>query len=55
MALGPVATRIGLAEYEGDWSEELSEWSGTDRFHRDWLQIHEIARGTYLQPVASLK
>ena len=41
MSLGPVVTRTGLAEYEVVWTEELSEWSGTDRIHRAWLQIHE--------------
>jgi len=41
MALGPVVTGTSLTENEVVWSEELTEWSGSNRVHRSWLEIHE--------------
>jgi len=41
MTLGPVVTGTSLTEDEVVWSEELTEWSGSDRVHRSWLEIHE--------------
>jgi hypothetical protein len=41
MTLGPVVTGTGLAEDEVVWSEDLSEWSGSDRVHGTWFQINE--------------
>merc|ERR1719424_2314277 len=41
MTLGPVVTGTGLSEDEVVWSEELSEWSSSDRVHGSWLEIHE--------------
>jgi hypothetical protein len=33
VTLGPVVTSSGLTENEVVWSEELSEWSGSDGIH----------------------
>jgi len=41
VTLGPVVTGTGLSEDEVVWSEELSEWSGSDGVHGSWLKIHE--------------
>jgi hypothetical protein len=41
MTLGPVVTGTGLTEDEVVGSEELTEWSSSDRVHRSWLEIHE--------------
>ena len=41
MTLGPVVTGTGLSEDEVIWSEELSEWSGSDGVHGSWLKIHK--------------
>jgi len=41
MSLGPVVTGTGLSEDEVIWSEELSEWSGSDGVHGSWLKIHK--------------
>ena len=41
MTLGPVVTGTGLSEDEVVWSEELTEWSGSDGVHGSWLKIHE--------------
>merc|ERR1712061_772341 len=41
VTLGPVVTSTGLSEDEVVWSEELSEWAGSDRVHGAWLKIHE--------------
>merc|ERR1712190_688927 len=41
VTLGPVVTGTGLTEDEVVGSEELTEWSSSDRVHRSWLEIHE--------------
>ena len=41
VTLGPVVTGTGLTEDEVVWSEELTEWSGSDGVHGSWLKIHE--------------
>merc|ERR1711970_567638 len=41
VTLGPVVSCSGLSEDEVVWSEELTEWSGSDRVHGSWLKIHE--------------
>jgi hypothetical protein len=41
VTFGPVVTGTGLAEDEVVWSEDLSEWSGSDRVHGTWFQIDE--------------
>jgi len=41
MTLGPVVTGTGLTKDEVVWSEELSEWTGSDGVHGSWLKIHE--------------
>jgi len=41
VTLGPVVTGTGLSEDEVVWSEELTEWSGSDGVHGSWLKIHE--------------
>ena len=41
MTLGPVVTSSGLSEHEVVWSEELTEWSGSDGVHGTWLKIHQ--------------
>jgi hypothetical protein len=41
VTLGPVVTSTGLTENEVVWSEELSEWTGSDGVHGSWLKIHE--------------
>merc|ERR1719472_49148 len=41
VTLGPVVTGTGLTENEVVWSEELTEWSGSDGVHGSWLKIHE--------------
>ena len=41
MSFGPVVTGTGLSEDEVVWTEKLSEWSGTDRVHSAWLQVHK--------------
>jgi hypothetical protein len=41
VTLGPVVTGTSLTEDEVVWSEELTEWSSSDRVHRSWLEIHE--------------
>ena len=41
VTLGPVVSSTGLSEDEVVWSEELSEWSGSDRVHGAWFEIHE--------------
>ena len=37
VTLGPVVTSSGLTENEVVWSEELSEWSGSDGIHGSWF------------------
>jgi len=41
VTLGPVVTGSGLSEDEVVWSEELSEWSGSDRVHGAGFEIHK--------------
>merc|ERR1712151_170232 len=41
VTLGPVVTSTSLSEDEVVWSEELTEWSGSDSIHGAWLKIHE--------------
>ena len=41
MTLGPVVTGTSLSEDEVVWSEELTEWAGSDGVHGTWLEIHE--------------
>jgi len=41
VTLGPVVTGTGLTEDEVVWSEELTEWSGSDGVHGTWLKIHK--------------
>jgi hypothetical protein len=41
VTLGPVVTGTGLSEDEVVWSEELTEWAGSDRVHGSWLEIHK--------------
>merc|ERR1712019_44135 len=41
VTLGPVVTGTGLSEDEVVWSEELTEWSGSDGVHGSWLKIHK--------------
>merc|ERR1719222_746216 len=41
VTLGPVVTGTGLSEDEVVWSEELTEWTGSDGVHGSWLKIHE--------------
>jgi hypothetical protein len=41
MTLGPVVTGTSLTEDEVVWSEELTEWTGTDGVHGAWLKIHK--------------
>ena len=41
VTLGPVVTGTSLTEDEVVWSEELTEWTGTDGVHGAWLKIHE--------------
>ena len=41
VTLGPVVTGTSLSEDEVVWSEELTEWAGSDGIHGSWLKIHE--------------
>ena len=41
MSLGPVVSCPGLPEDVVVWTEELAIWSGSDRIHRSWFQIHQ--------------
>merc|ERR1712151_846511 len=41
VTLGPVVTGTGLSEDEVVWSEELTEWSGSDGVHGSWFKIHK--------------
>ena len=41
VTLGPVVTSTSLSEDEVVWSEELTEWSGSDGVHGTWLEIHK--------------
>jgi len=41
MTLGPVVTGTSLSEDEVVWSEELTEWAGSDGVHGTWLKIHK--------------
>merc|ERR1712113_157741 len=41
VTLSPVVSGSGLSEDEVVWSEELSEWSGSDGIHGAWFKIHE--------------
>jgi len=41
VTLGPVVTGTGLSENEVVWSEELTEWAGSDGVHGSWFEIHE--------------
>jgi hypothetical protein len=41
MTFSPVVTGTGLSEDKVVWSEELSEWSSSDRVHGSWFEIHE--------------
>merc|ERR1711865_152194 len=41
MTLGPVVTGTGLTEDKVVWSEELTEWAGSDGVHGTWLEIHK--------------
>ena len=41
VTLGPVVTGTGLSEDEVVWSEELTEWAGSNRVHGSWLKIHK--------------
>jgi len=41
VTLGPVVTGTSLSENEVVWSEELTEWSSSDRVHGSWFEIHK--------------
>jgi len=41
VTLGPIVTSTSLSEDEVVWSEELTEWSGSDGVHGTWLKIHK--------------
>jgi len=41
VTLGPVVTSTGLTEDEVVWSEELTEWTSSDRVHGTWFKIHQ--------------
>jgi len=41
MSFGPVVTSTGLTEDEVVWSEELTEWAGSDGVHGSWFEIHK--------------
>merc|ERR1711990_1425036 len=41
VTLGPIVTSTSLSEDEVVWSEELTEWSGSDGVHGTWLEIHK--------------
>ena len=41
MTFSPVVTGSGLSENEVIWSEELTEWAGSDGVHGTWLKIHK--------------
>ena len=45
MTFGPVVSGSALSEDEVVWTEDLTEWSGTDRVHGSWLQIDEDGAG----------
>lgn len=51
MSLGPVVAGARLAEHKVVWSEDLAEWTRTNRVHGAWLQIdkngtwHVLAAG----------
>ena len=41
VTFGPVVSGSGLSENEVVWSEDLAEWTGSNRVHGTWLQIDE--------------
>jgi hypothetical protein len=41
VTFGPVVTGSRLTEHEVIWSEDLTEWSGSDGVHGTWFQINE--------------
>ena len=41
MSFGPVVSGSGLSEDEVVWSEELTEWSSSDRVHCSWFEVHK--------------
>jgi len=41
VTFGPVVTGTGLTEDEVVWSEQLTEWTGTDGVHGTWFKIHQ--------------
>lgn len=45
MALGPVVASAALTEYKIIGPENLTEWPGTDRVHRAWLQVDQNRAG----------
>lgn len=48
MSLGPIVTGAGLSENEVVWSEDLAEWSGSDRVHGAGFEIDENGAGNVL-------
>ena len=49
VTLGPVVTSSCLSEHEVVWSEQLSEWSCSDRVHCSW----KMRENSYLVPSPS--
>jgi len=41
VTFGPVVTSTGLSKNKVVWSEDLAEWTGSDRVHGAWLEIDE--------------
>jgi hypothetical protein len=41
VTFGPVVTGTGLTEDEVVWSEDLTEWTGSNGVHGTWLEIDE--------------
>jgi len=41
VTFGPVVTGTGLTEDEVIWSEDLTEWTGSNGVHGTWLEIDE--------------
>ena len=48
MTLGPVVASSRLSEHEVVRSEDLSEWSGSDRVHGARLKVHQHSSGHVL-------
>jgi len=41
VTLGPVVTGAGLTEDKVVWSEDLTEWTTSNRVHGAWLEVDE--------------